>query len=35
MLVARTYGAIERFETAAAQLLRSLAGTQTDGFLLR
>jgi TetR/AcrR family transcriptional repressor of nem operon len=29
MLVARTYGATERFETAAAQLLRSLAGAQT------
>jgi TetR/AcrR family transcriptional repressor of nem operon len=27
MLVARPYGAIERFETAAAQLLTSLAGT--------
>jgi TetR/AcrR family transcriptional regulator, transcriptional repressor for nem operon len=27
MLVARPYGAIERFETAAAQLLASLAGT--------
>jgi TetR/AcrR family transcriptional repressor of nem operon len=29
MLVARPYGAIERFETAAAQLLASLAGTTT------
>jgi TetR/AcrR family transcriptional repressor of nem operon len=29
MLVARTYGATKRFETAAAQLLRSLAGTKT------
>ena len=28
MLVARPYGAIERFETAAAQLLASLAGTE-------
>jgi len=28
MLVARPYGAIERFETAAAQLLGSLAGTE-------
>ena len=28
MLLARPYGAIERFETAAAQLLRSLAGTK-------
>jgi TetR/AcrR family transcriptional repressor of nem operon len=28
MLVARPYGAIERFETAAAQLLASLAGTK-------
>ncbi len=27
MLVARPYGAIERFETAAAQLLKSLTGT--------
>jgi len=29
MLVARPYGAIKRFETAAAQLLASLTGTQT------
>jgi TetR/AcrR family transcriptional repressor of nem operon len=29
MLVARPYGAIERFETAAAQLLASLAGTNS------
>jgi TetR/AcrR family transcriptional regulator, transcriptional repressor for nem operon len=28
MLIARPYGAIERFETAAAQLLAGLAGTQ-------
>lgn len=28
MLVARPYGGIERFETAAAQLLASLAGTE-------
>ncbi len=28
MLVARPYGAIERFETAAAQLLAGLAGTE-------
>jgi TetR/AcrR family transcriptional repressor of nem operon len=28
MLVARPYGAVERFETAAAQLLASLAGTE-------
>jgi TetR/AcrR family transcriptional repressor of nem operon len=28
MLVARTYGATERFETAAAQLLAGLAGTE-------
>jgi TetR/AcrR family transcriptional regulator, transcriptional repressor for nem operon len=29
MLVARPYGAIERFETAAAQLLAGLAGAET------
>ena len=28
MLVARPYGAVERFDTAAAQLLASLAGSE-------